>query len=132
MLGAQHLGMVRTVVTRGRVLGRRGHAAVDWITAPTLLLCTHAAGLQGTPRRWALGFSALILLAVTTTRTPLGLVRIVPFRLHGHAEITSVIVQAALPWLAGFSGDRRARRFFLIFAAYNLLVWRSTDFQAED
>jgi hypothetical protein len=126
MLRAQHLGMVRTVVTRGRVLGRRGHAAVDWF------LCTHAAGLQGTPRRWALGFSALILLAVSTTRTPLGLVRIVPFRLHGHAEITSVIVQAALPWLAGFSGDRRARRFFLIFAAYNLLVWRSTDFQAED
>ncbi|WP_045233682.1 hypothetical protein [Deinococcus pimensis] len=113
-------------------LGRRGHALVDWVTAPALLLLARHARLSGPSERWAHVFAGLILLAVSTTRTPLGIVRVVPFRLHGHAEIASVIVQAALPWLAGFSRDTRGRRFFLVFAAYNLLVWLLTDFRAPE
>ena len=74
----------------------------------------------------------LILLAVTTTRTPLGVVRVVPFRWHGRAELASVAAQLALPWLAGFPADRRARTFFLVLAAYNFLVWRATDWSAPE
>lgn len=110
-----------------KLWGRRGHALADYLTAPALLVAARAAGLRRTPRGWADRFVALILLAVTTTRTTLGVVRIVPFRWHGRAELASVVAQLALPWLAGFAGDRRARRFFLAFAAYNLAVWCATD-----
>ncbi|MFC5846863.1 hypothetical protein [Deinococcus petrolearius] len=112
--------------------GRRGHATADYLTAPLLFLLARRAGLRGPALTWAGRFAGLILLAVTTTRTPLGLVRVVPFRLHGHAELASVGVQLALPWLAHFAGDRRARRFFLAFAAYNLLIWRATDWEAPE
>ncbi|MFC4638420.1 hypothetical protein [Deinococcus hohokamensis] len=112
--------------------GRRGHARVDYVTAPVLYLLARRARLSPVPRRWADIFVGLILLAVTTTRTSLGLVRVVPFRWHGRLELASVAAQLALPWLAGFSGERRARHFFLGFATYNFLVWRATDWSAEE
>lgn len=114
-----------------RLWGRRGHAVADYLTAPALSVAARRAGLRGTPLRWADLFVALILLAVTTTRTPLGVVRVVPFRWHGRAELASVAVQVALPWLAGFSRDRRARSFFLAFATYNFLIWWATDWETE-
>lgn len=114
-----------------RLWGRRGHALVDYVTAPALSVAARRAGLQRTPRRWADVFAGLILLAVTTTRTPLGVVRVVPFRWHGRAELASALVQFALPWLAGFARDRRGRSFFLAFATYNFLVWWATDWEAE-
>lgn len=113
-----------------KLWGRRGHAVADYVTAPSLYLLARHLGLQGTALRWADRFVLLILLAVLTTRTPLGLVRIVPFRVHGRAEQVSVGVQLALPWLAHFAHDRRARNFFLLFAIYNFFVWSSTDWEA--
>jgi hypothetical protein len=115
-----------------KLWGRRGHAAVDYATAPALYLLARYVGLQGTALRWVDRFVLLILLAVFTTRTPLGLIQVVPFRFHGRAEQASIAVQLALPWTAHFSRDRRARDFFLIFAAYNFLVWQATDWDAED
>lgn len=112
--------------------GPRGHAIVDYLTAPALYVLARRAGLGGTPLRAADAFVGLILLAVTTTRTPLGVVRLVPFRWHGRAELASVGAQLALPWLAGFGHNRRARTFFLIFAGYNFLVWRATDWEAGE
>lgn len=111
--------------------GRRGHALVDYITAPALYLLSRRVRLSAEPQRWADMFVLLILLAVTTTRTPLGAVRVVPFRWHGRLELASVVVQLVLPWLCGFSRERRARHFFLGFASYNFLVWRATDWAAR-
>lgn len=112
--------------------GRRGHALIDYGTAPALAYAARRAGLGGSSLRCADTFVGLILLAVTTTRTPLGVVRAVPFRWHGRLELASVFAQLALPWLAGFAGNRRARRFFLGFAAYNFLVWWTTDWAAQE
>ena len=115
-----------------KVLSAKGHALVDWWTAPLLALAVRQARLSEPARSSALVFVPLILLAVSTTRTPLGIVRIVPHRVHGRAEFASVLVQLALPWLRGFSRDRRGRNFLLGFAAYNFLVWLSTDWSADD
>lgn len=115
-----------------KLWGRRGHAIVDYVTAPTLYLLARRMGLQGTALRWADRFVLLILLAVLTTRTPLGLVRVISFRRHGQAEQASVALQLALPWLTHFSQERRARNFFLTFAAYNFFVWSVTDWEAQE
>ncbi len=113
-------------------LGRLGHATVDVITVPLLLLAARRAGLSGASATWTRIFAGLITTAVCFTRTPLGLVRLVPFRWHGHAEAASIVVQAVLPFTGGFRGDRHGQRFFLLFAAYNFLVWLSTDFRAAE
>ena len=76
--------------------GRRGHALVDYVTAPALYLLSRRWGLSPVPQRWADTFVLLIVLAVTTTRTPLGVVRVVPFRWHGRLELASVVVQLAI------------------------------------
>lgn len=112
-----------------KLLSARGHAFVDWCTAPLLALAVRRARLAEPARSSALVFVPLILLAVSTTRTPLGIVRVVPHRWHGRAEFASVLVQVGLPWLRGFAEDRRGRNFLLGFAAYNFLVWLSTDWR---
>lgn len=114
-----------------KLWGRRGHAAVDYLTAPALYVAARHTPLRGTPLRWADIFVGLILLAVTTTQTPFGLIRLVPFRWHGRLELASVAVQLVLPWWADFASDRRAQRFFLTFALYNFLVWCATDWKSE-
>ncbi|AFZ66313.1 hypothetical protein [Deinococcus peraridilitoris] len=115
---------------RPRLLDRRGHARVDYLTFPLLLLISE--GLSGPARTASRSFGVLIALAVTTTRTPLGLLRIVPFRWHGRLELSSVFVQLALPWLAGFAHKKRERNFWLAFSAYNFLVWLRTDWAAPE
>ena len=112
-----------------KLLNRRGHALVDYLTIPTLY---SASTLQGSAGAAARFFSGMILTAVTTTKTPLGLVRVVPFRWHGRLELASVLVHYALPWLLGFQRQPRERNYWLLFASYNLLVWLLTDWQEDD
>lgn len=65
------------------------------------------------------------------TRYPLGLLKILPFPIHGILESVMAVVWIIFPWLFGFSEDVGARNFFIIAGVALLGVVALTDYKGE-
>ncbi len=103
------------------------HGAMDYATvvgtvaAPTLLkMPDRAAGL-------AYGLASAILgLAAFTDFKP-GIKRAVPLKAHGITDSALGLALPAMPWVLGFSKNRKARNFFLGLTAMMALTTMLTD-----
>ena len=63
---------------------------------------------------------------------PLGLVRVVPFPVHGKLELVSGFVFLASPWLFGFADDNpTARNLFIATGLVTLAVFFLTDWAGQ-
>lgn len=56
------------------------------------------------------------------TRYELGLIRVLPFKMHLAADALTGVFSLAAPFLFGFSGNERARNTFLAFGVLALVV----------
>ncbi len=102
-----------------------GFAALEF-AAPTLF------NLQGVARTVCYGFGANTLVTNALTKHSVGLVKVIPLRLHGKAEVPILPVLLLVPWLTGAMKQPNARRYFLAFfvmATTNLLL---TDYDAPE
>lgn len=103
------------------------HGAMDYATvlgtvaAPTLLkMPDRAAGL-------AYGLASAILgLAAFTDFKP-AIRRTVPLKAHGITDSALGLALPAMPWILGFSKNRKARNFFLGLTAMMALTTMLTD-----
>ena len=114
-----------------KLLSPRVHGYLDLVViaafalAPTLLgfgsraasLCYVLAGLHAT----------LTLL----TAFPMGLLKMIPFPVHGGLEATMAPLLVAAPWLVGFSRVGAARNFYIASGLVLGVVWLLTDYRAE-
>ena len=115
-----------------RPITPRRHGAIDYgflvvgLTVPTLL------GLNGTAR---VLFAALALGQSTLnafTNHSLAVKRLIPFRIHGRIELSSVPVYFLLPFLVDAVDGARALVFYLVTGATLLTVFFLTDWSATD
>jgi hypothetical protein len=108
------------------------HGCVDYAAIILLALAPNLFGFQGTPATLCYVIAAVYLGLVLLTAYPLGLIKVVPFRVHGAIELILAPVMALLPWAAGFPDVLPARRFFLIMAFALAGVWFLTDYRAAE
>lgn len=80
----------------------------------------------------SLAVGASVLLLSLLTRYPLGVLRVIPFTVHGAIEFIAAIALIAMPWLAGFDGVPPARNFFVGAGVALFAVWMTTDYKAAD
>lgn len=66
------------------------------------------------------------------TRYPLGLLRLIPFPIHGGVEFVTSFGLMAMPWLFGFSEDALARNFFIVNGVLLFAVWLVTDYRGTE
>jgi len=97
-------------------------AAPIWALAPARLGLTEVAAALS----WTLAGG--VLAAATLTRYPLGIVKIVPLRVHAWIDRCATPLVMAAPWIAGFAGIPAARNLFLVMGGLGLVVTISTDF----
>jgi hypothetical protein len=72
------------------------------------------------------------LLITLLTDTPLGLIRVIPFKVHGAMELMSGIAFLAIPFIFGFHDEApNARNFFIISGVMALGAWLITDWQGH-
>jgi hypothetical protein len=69
------------------------------------------------------------LVMTISTAYPVGLIKAVPFTLHGRIEFLTSLALMAMPWLAGFSEDTSARNFYVTAGVVLLAVWAVTDYR---
>jgi hypothetical protein len=114
-----------------KAISPRTHGILDYATAATAAAAAQVFRFSKpaakAARGWAAGYGALSAL----TDYPLGVRRALPFRTHGALDFAMTPLIPALPWLFGFTRDRRARNFFLGLAAISAIVTAFTDWKAQ-
>lgn len=100
-------------------ISRNQHILTDYLLGPVIVLAPILVGFRTdtTPTMLCFVIGALVFAATLMTRTELGLLRIVPFRMHLMGDVLGGALFLAAPWVFGFSTDMLARNTFLAFGA---------------
>jgi SPW repeat len=112
-----------------KILSARIHGYLDFLvvilfaSAPAVL---HLSGISATLSYLLAG----VHLAVTLlTDFPSGVLKVIPFQIHGWIELIVAPTLAVCPWVLGFSGDQTATVFYVAFGGVVFLTWVITDYK---
>jgi len=112
------------------LLDARLHGFLDLVTVAVFLLAPFLFGLGGYVAAVAWGLAVAHLLMTLFTRYPLGLVKVIPFPIHGVVElVVGVVLVLAMPRLLGASYGSPARTFFTGAGVAILAVWALTRYR---
>src|ERR1035437_9592475 len=96
------------------LLDARLHGFLDLVTVVVFLLAPFFFGLGGYVAAVAWGLAVIHLLITLFTRFPLGIVRGIPFSLHGVGElVVGVVLVLAMPRFLHAALGSPARTFFI-------------------
>lgn len=93
--------------------------------APTLF------DLSGLPATISYLLAVIHFVLTFFTAFPLGLVKAIPFRIHGMIELAVSILLVLLPWLLGFASIQSARNFYVAAGIVVFIVWFVTDYATD-
>ena len=103
----------------------RLHGLLDYAVVAVFALAPSLFGLDGFAVTLAYLLAVVHLAMTLLTAFPLGVVKVVPFRLHGLVEL---VVGPLLIVLALLLFDEGARVFYLAAGGAILVVWALTDY----
>jgi hypothetical protein len=103
---------------------RRYHWPTDYSYIPTVAAAPDLFGFADnkTAARICRIFSSTILASSLFTRAEWGVFKLIPYKAHVALDFGSGLAALAMPWLAGFAHDRRARNTFLAMGAVGVTV----------
>lgn len=113
-----------------KYLNPRVHGYIDYIAILFLFLAPSVIGFSGLPATLFYVLGIAYLAMVLLTAYPLGLVKLIPFPVHGMVEVIAAIGLVLLPWIAGFADFSAARNTYLFAGIVLFLVWLTTDYKA--
>lgn len=118
------------ITTPGRMpkpISPRVHGMIDYGTSAAVAAAPAVFSIPRAARNLfealATGYTGLS----SVTDYPLSLRRLVPFKVHGAAELAVAAILPAMPWLLGFADDRAARNMCFSLSALTLIVSALTD-----
>ena len=105
-----------------KVISDTTHGILDYVTVAIFALAPGVLGLSGFAALVSYALAAIHLVMTVLTDMPLGVLKIIPIRLHALVEmlVGPVLVVAALV-LPALLGDKR--EFFLVMGLVILAVW---------
>jgi hypothetical protein len=97
------------------------HAIADYAVAFTLIVVALAVG--GSSKAVAAGvvIGAVVLVVSMLTRYPLGLIKVLPFKVHSAGDYLAAALLVASPFALGFSGSDRGLTILYIGAGVAVL-----------
>jgi len=113
-----------------RFLSPKVHGILDYVVVLVFLAAPNVLLLSGVPTMISYALAGIHLLLTLFTDFPLGVVKIISFRIHGLIEFVVGPVLVVLPWLAGFSQSAPARGFYIGAGIVIFLTWLITDYQS--
>lgn len=108
------------------------HAIIDYAWAGTMIAAPWLFGFRKNKKATlhAVSSGAAILGLSLMTRYPLGVAKLIPFKVHGVIEATAGAMTAGAPWMLGFARNRNATLTHLISGLGTLAVVAVTDYNA--
>ncbi|MCA8831831.1 SPW repeat domain-containing protein [Hymenobacter pini] len=115
-----------------KVLSPAAHGILDYLTVAFFAMAPSLFDLHGTYATVCYVLAAGYLVITLLTNFPLGLMRVIPFPVHGKLELVSGLVLLASPFLFGFADDNMtARNLFMGAGVVFLIVYFLTDWRAQ-
>jgi hypothetical protein len=104
------------------------HTIVDVLFCLAMGAAPAALGFGDLPATLCHGIAIGYFVFAMLTNTPSSPIRIIPFRVHGGAEIVAGLGLLAAPWMFGFADVERAKGLFVgagivTFAVFALTRW---------
>jgi hypothetical protein len=113
-----------------KVLGAFSHGVIDYLMVILLAIGPGVAGFHGAQATICYALAAVHFLLTIITRFPLGVLKTLPFWLHGTIEIIVAVFLVVLPWLANFSAGIHSRNFFVAIGVLIAVIWALTDYRS--
>ena len=112
-----------------KIINSRVHGIIAYLVVVFLLAAPGLFGLPETTALFTYVLGGIHLVLTILTKFELGLIKVIPFRIHGWIELIVAIALVGVAfYLGGLEGDL-ARNFYLGFAGAVFLTWALTDYK---
>lgn len=113
-------------------LTTRNHGYLDFVTVLIFLGAPSFFGFTSVPATLAYLLAAVHLAMTLATDFPFGVVRMIPFPIHGWVERIVGPLLILIPFIPGFSDASAARYFYIAIGVVIIAVGLLTDYNAKD
>lgn len=113
-----------------KILSPKVHGILDYVVVVAFALAPTLFHFSQLPAVISYALAVIHLLLTLTTAFPLGVVKWIPFTIHGSLELIVSVALVVLPWVAGFAGEAAARLYFVSSGVVIFVVWLLTDYKA--
>ena len=114
-----------------KIINPRIHGIIDYLVVLAFVLAPTLFNFSHTPTALCYSVAAIHGLMTLLTAFPMGVVDLIPFKVHGGIELVASFGLAAIPWLFGFVAETAARNFYLASGLAVLCVWMLTAYVSE-
>jgi hypothetical protein len=98
------------------------HGVIDYLAVPLLLAAGPLFGFKGVPAETTSTLAGIVLVLAVFTAYPLGLVKMIPIKMHLVIDAVLGIGMIVSLFVLHFSSDARACYFFVGFGIVVLLL----------
>jgi hypothetical protein len=110
-----------------KIISPTQHGYLDYATVVLFLAAPSTIGLTGIAGILAYVLAAIHLAMTLVTDFPLGVIKLVPFSIHGWVERVVGPLLVLLPFVFGFEGA--AQGFYIMIGIVIIIVGLLTDYQ---
>ena len=114
-----------------KILNANAHGILDYVVALFFFVGPMVTGFTGPARNLTIAIGVVHLLLSIITRYPAGILKTLPFPLHGAVELFVSILLFLLPWLADFARGVHSRNFFWLMGLITFVMWLITDYRGH-
>ncbi|MGH8590979.1 MAG: hypothetical protein ACREXX_17125 [Gammaproteobacteria bacterium] len=111
-----------------KIISPHVHGYLDYVTVVVFLLAPTLIGLTGFPAQLAYALAGIHLVMTLVTDFPLGVVKLIPFTIHGWIERMVGPLLVLVSFIPGFA-NTPAQVFYLVIGVVIILVGLLTDYQ---
>lgn len=114
-----------------KLISPQVHGYLDIVTVLLFLLAPTLLELNQLPALLAYSLAVVHLIVTLTSDFPFGIVKIIPFPIHGWIERIVGPTLVAIPFILNFSTDEIARNFYVVAGIIIIAVGLLTDYQKK-
>ena len=115
-----------------KILSPKIHGILDFVVVLMFFLVPSLFHFSNMPSNLSYIMGACYLALVLITRYPYGVLKVVPFPIHGGIEFVLSFAFILFPWLLRFNLDFPARNFYVGSGVVLFVVWLITDYKAAE
>ena len=112
-----------------KVISPRTHGYLDFLTVVLFLLAPTLLGLSQVPAMLAYSLAAVHLVVTLASDFPFGIVKLIPFTVHGWIERLVGPSLIAAPFILNFADEAIARNFYIAAGIVIIIIGMLTDYQ---
>lgn len=111
-----------------KIISSKAHAILDYATVAFLLAAPSLFGMEGTLSTFTYVLAAVHFVLTALTSFELGLLKVIPFKMHGLIEVVVAVVLAGVAFWFRSNDNDLGFYFYIGLAIVIMIVFLLTDF----